>query len=83
MRTTVNLDDTLLREYKELAARTGRTLGDVIQDALREASARRKRPREAAAVDLITVGGRGLLPGISIDCTAALIEQIEGPLARP
>jgi predicted transcriptional regulator len=34
MRTTLQLDDALVSEAKVLAARTGRTLSQVIEDAL-------------------------------------------------
>lgn len=36
MRTTVTLDDDLLGEVKVLAARTHRTIGSVLEEALRE-----------------------------------------------
>ena len=35
MRTTVNIDDRLLAEVKVLAAREHRTIGSVVEDALR------------------------------------------------
>jgi len=35
MRTTVNLDDDVLRAGKELAALSGRTLGQVLSDLIR------------------------------------------------
>jgi len=37
MRTTVNLDDDVLRAAKELAALSGRTLGQVLSDLTRAA----------------------------------------------
>ena len=37
MRTTVNLDDDVLRAGKELADLTGRTLGQVLSDLIRAA----------------------------------------------
>lgn len=40
MRTTVNIDDDVLRASKELASLTGRTLGEVLSDLVREALAR-------------------------------------------
>jgi hypothetical protein len=40
MRTTIRLDDDLLLEIKQLAARSGKTLTSVIEDALREMLAR-------------------------------------------
>ena len=36
MRTTVRLDDELLSEAKQIAAKTNRTLTAVIEDALRQ-----------------------------------------------
>ncbi|MFT4188965.1 MAG: type II toxin-antitoxin system VapB family antitoxin [Aeromicrobium sp.] len=35
MRTTITIDDQLLAETKQLAARSHRTIGSVIEDALR------------------------------------------------
>ena len=74
MRTTIRLDDQLLAETKQLAAQTGRTLTAVVEDALRETLARRKRSVERAPVSLKTVSGRGLLPGIDLDDSAALLD---------
>jgi len=42
MRTTIRLEDGLLREVKKRAAETGRPLTGVIEDALREVISRRK-----------------------------------------
>jgi hypothetical protein len=39
MRTTVNLNDDVLRAAKELAALSGRTLGEVLSDLTRAALA--------------------------------------------
>lgn len=48
MRTTLQLDDALISEAKMLAARTGRTLSQVIEDALRQTLIPRSRePRQA------------------------------------
>ena len=40
MRTTITIDDRLLREAKILAARTDRTVSSVLEQALREMLAR-------------------------------------------
>ena len=82
MRTTIRLDEQLLAETKQLAARTGRTLTAVIEDALRETLARRKRSVEREPVSLKTVSGRGLLPGIDLDDSASLLgimAEADGP----
>ncbi len=39
MRTTLTLDDDLLRQLKEMAARQGKTLGGLVNDLLRQALA--------------------------------------------
>jgi hypothetical protein len=46
MRTTIRLDDDLLRENKAHALATDRTLTQVIEDALRETLARRRSAAE-------------------------------------
>jgi hypothetical protein len=79
MRTTIRIHDALFAELKAEAARTGRTLTQVIEDALRESLARRRstaRPRRA--VELPTFRGRGLQPGVDLDSTAALLDLMDG-----
>ena len=78
MRTTVRLDDHLLRAAKERAAQTGKTLAAVIEDALRESLARhRSRPRRPY-VKLPTFKGRGLHRGVDLDDSAGLLELMDG-----
>lgn len=79
MRTTVRLPDDLLRAAKRHAAATGRTLTDVIADALRAALARASRPeRGRAAVEVPTYGRLGTQPGVDLDDSAALLDVMEG-----
>jgi len=76
MRTTVNINDSLLRQLKEDAARTGRTLGSLIEDAVR--SAYQRRPgAEADLENLPTFGGSGLLPGVDITNMASLRDLMD------
>jgi hypothetical protein len=53
MRITLNLHDDLLAEAKQVAARTGRTLTAVVEDALRE-SLHRRHHTSHPAVELPT-----------------------------
>lgn len=76
-RTTVQLDEELLRSAKELAARTGRTLTAVIEDALRQALAQRDEGKRRPPVELPTFCGDGLRPGVDLDDSAALSELME------
>ena len=78
MRTTVRLDDGLLREAKEHAARSGRTLTALIEDALRRALAEAKRRPERPPPKLPTFRGDGLHPGVDLDDSAALLDLLEG-----
>jgi len=80
MRTTIRLDDDLLRQTKALAAQTGRTLTAVIEDALREtiARSRSRRGRSRAGVALPTFKGSRVHPGVDLDDSAGLLEIMEG-----
>ncbi len=77
MRTTVRLDDHLLAEAKQLAARTGRTLTAVIEDALRQALVNSNRTKKSTPVKLPTFRGDGLQPGVDLDDTASLLDLME------
>ena len=80
MRTTIRLNARLLAEAKRHAAETGRTFTALVEDALREALARRHRRAPARPIDLKTVAGSGLQPGVDLDDSAALVELMErGP----
>ena len=77
MRTTVRLDEQLLSQAKQLAARTRKTLTSVIEDALRlKLALSRKRPT-ASRVKFPTYGAGGVLPGVDLDDTAALLELMD------
>jgi hypothetical protein len=77
MRTTIRLDDDLLAEVKLLAARSGKTLTSVIEDALRETLSRQKQVGERKPVRLTTVSGQGPQPGVDLDDTASLLSIME------
>lgn len=77
MRTTIRLDDQLLKSAKRLARDTGTSLTAVIEDALRQILSRRaiKQPRNP--VKLTTVSGLGVRPGVDLDDSSALLELME------
>jgi len=80
MRTTVRLDDRLLRQLKEHAARSGRTLTAVIDEALRQFLARGDGRKDLPPFRVSTFKGR-LRPDVDLDDSAALLELMEGPTA--
>jgi hypothetical protein len=77
MRTTVRLDPDLLARAKALAARTGRTLTAVIEDALRAALASSRGRKRNERIELPTFGSGGVRPGVDLDDTAALLDVME------
>ena len=66
MRTTITIDDSLLREAKVLAARTDRTVSSVLEEALRQMLARQieSDERRRANFTLPSYHGGGLLVDI-------------------
>lgn len=68
MRTTVTIDDELLAEAKLIAARTHRTIGSVLEDALRKLLADQADPAttEAYSLPLHTPDRPGLRPGVDL-----------------
>ena len=81
MRTTIRLDDILLRQAKARAAELGRSLNDFIADAVRASLAGRPRPRGATPLPVFS--GRGLQAGVDLDDGAALLDLMEpAPIAR-
>jgi hypothetical protein len=79
MRTTIYLPDDLLAEVKKLAAKSHRTVTAIIEDALRERLARRKKRGHAGPVRLTTFGTSGLQPGVDLDDTSALLYLMDTP----
>jgi hypothetical protein len=77
MRTTIRLDDDLLRAAKTRAAVLGITLNELVVGALRTAIAPSRSPRPRPSIP-VEHGGI-LLPGVDLDDNAGLIELIEGP----
>ncbi len=81
MRTTVRIEERLLREAKAVAASERRTLTAVIDDALRQFLSRRAASRVARRkIEVFTFGEGGLRPGVDLDDAAALIESMEEDL---
>lgn len=54
MRTTIDIDDLILKDLKRLQQREGKTLGRLVTDLLADALARQPR-REQATIPLVWV----------------------------
>jgi hypothetical protein len=77
MRTTIRVDDSLLRQAKAAAAASGRSLNDLIVDAIRAALSVRPAATRAGE-PLPTYKGRGLQPGVDLDDSVALADLMDG-----
>jgi hypothetical protein len=78
MRTTIRLDDALLAEVKARAAQSGRTMTEVIEDALRASLSRRGSTHTSRrSIKLPTYRGRGVKPGVDLDNGASLLELMD------
>ncbi len=77
MRTTVRLDDDLLREVKRFAAERQLTLTAVLEQSLREMLAMRAKLEAREPVRLPTFKGRGLQPGVDLHDSASLLALME------
>lgn len=67
MRTTVNIPKETLLLCKKKAKETGKTLGEIISDALLEVYRERAKEKPVASYDLPVSGQGGLQSGIDLD----------------
>jgi hypothetical protein len=85
MRTTVDIQDALLKRAKELAAGQGKRLADVVNDALSEKLAREAQVgagRQGEPYRIRPVAGRAAA-GIDLDSNASLQEATDDAAREP
>jgi len=76
MKTTLNIDDTVMDRLRAESARTGRTMGQLVESALRLLLEKR-RP---AASDLPPIPTRGAgRPHVDVDDRNALLDVMQPP----
>ena len=78
MRTTLTVDDHLLAEAKQVAARSGRSVSGVVEDALRQALGQRPATGAADRVTLPTARGDGFPAGLDLSRNADVRAFMEG-----
>lgn len=78
MRTTVRLDEALMKEVKQYAAERGITLTKAIEESLREKLARAAVVKAGKPFEPITYSGGGLQPGVNLDDNSALLDLMDG-----
>ncbi|HUL74718.1 MAG TPA: type II toxin-antitoxin system VapB family antitoxin [Vicinamibacterales bacterium] len=77
MRTTLDVDDRLLREAKKRAAERGESLTRVVEDALRVYLHPPRRTGKPFRLTLLVKRGRAL-PGVDWDDRDSIYERMEG-----
>ena len=75
MRTTIRIDDEVYRRVKQVADRSDRTIGQVIEDAIQLAF-RPTRSHESVA-DLPVYGGSGVMPGVDLRSNRSVAEAMD------
>jgi plasmid stability protein len=78
MRTTLNLEDELMKRVKERAAKLGTTITEVVSEALRAAVAGQAPRTSGFSLRWNPVAGRAR-PGIDLADRDSLYEAMERP----
>ena len=74
MRTTLRINDELLKQAKQRAAEEGRTLTSLVEDGLALILAKSKvRPRKRVRLPISRASG-GLMPGVDLNRSCELEE---------
>lgn len=82
MRTTLTLDDDVAAKLKTESRRAGRPFKEIVNETLRAGLASRRVVSRRQAFTIAARDLGNLMPGLSLDNVAELIEQVEGPLHR-
>lgn len=77
MRTTLDLEDGLVRAAKRKAVEAGTTLTRVIEDALRQTLRPQEKAKKPFRLKLLTFKGK-LKPGVDLSDRDSLYEIMEG-----
>ncbi len=77
MRTTLSIDDRLLEEAREAAHRRGVTLGTIVEDALRRELNGARVVEDGPPIPVFR-GGGGVLPGVDVASTRAILAVLDG-----
>jgi plasmid stability protein len=77
MRTTLNLDDSLIRAVKQRAARTGQTMTEILELAVREMLDRESKPAPSYRLRWVAVRGAAP-PNLDLTDRDALLDRMEG-----
>lgn len=74
MKTTLNIDETVMTELKREAARQGRTMSEMVETALRGLLREQRQPAEVTPLPVFHSGGET----VDVADREALYEAMEG-----
>lgn len=77
MRTTIRIADDLYREVKAMAAKSGRTVAAVLEDAVRRGLDANQPGGEQKRYVVKPSGRGGLQPGVDLSSNAAVAEALD------
>jgi hypothetical protein len=77
MRTTLTIEDSLARELKEAAHKSGKSFKEVVNEALRAGLRVGKTPPRAKPYRLKSCSLGGAHPGINLDKALRLADEVE------
>jgi hypothetical protein len=77
MRTTIRMDDELLKAAKAAAAASDQSLTAFIEESVRRQLAMRHDAASASPPSIPVFAGDGLLPGVDVNDSAALLDLID------
>jgi len=79
MRTTVRINENLLKRAKKLAANEGRTLTSLVEDGLALILAKPKAKRRERVELPVSEATGGVMPGIDLNRSSDLEEVMNAP----
>ena len=79
MRTALTLEKDVTTRVKAEAQRSGRSFKDVVNECLRQGLAQRVPARAQGRFSANARDLGGTRPGVSLDNTGELLQQIDGP----
>jgi hypothetical protein len=75
VRTTIRIDDEVYRRVKQVADRSDRTIGQVIEDAVQLAF--RPAQIDVPIPALPVYGGSGVMPGVDLTSNRSVAETMD------
>ena len=77
MRTTIRIDDNLLKEAKKAAIESNISFTALVELALKEVLYRRNTEKKSP-LELVTFKGNGIRHGVDLDDSSALLDIMDG-----